>query len=595
MAGTGCTSSHSVTVTVNPLPGAVAGIDRVTCSGETTVLGAASVGSNTYSWTNNVDSWTSTIANPSVSPTVNTIYTLVETMSGTGCTASHSVTVTVNPLPVPSITGYPSVCSGSVETYSISSLVAGHSYNWTVTGGTPASGSGAYIVITWGSSGTGTVGVTETITATGCSKAANPLNVTINPLPNPSISGEGTVCGGATGVTYSTASVSGHTYSWSVSGGTPTSGTGSNISVTWSNSGSGTVAVTETITASGCSQQVEKYVTINPSLQITAFSVGNDGTGTVGQGATFSVTATGGGTPTYQWYKNSTETLSGKTNASFTISSVSCADHGDYSVKVTPSICGSQIVRSATFSVYSANAPSAATGLLFSTWQKNYIKFNIGTPNGSGSSRLIVAQGTSATSASAAIAQFSWTPTNGLTYSANTTFGTSGTQVPNYGSTIAYAVYNGTATSAIQITNLTNNTWYAFAVFEYTSNLTSGCVSPYYSTGFVKAQNTLKKEFEDEQISIGLADNFILTDISPNPAYNDINFSIITQEKLPVIFEIYSIEGMQVYSEQKEISSGTTPITISLESDKGVLPSGMYILKVRTGNDELTRRFIYMH
>ena len=94
--------------------------------------------------------------------------------------------------------------------------------------------------------------------------------------------------------------------------------------------------------------------------------------------------------------------------------------------------------------------------------------------------------------------------------------------------------------------------------------------------------------------SIQAADNFGMTEISPNPANTDISFSIITGQKLPFSFEIYSIEGVQVYNEQKELNSGTTPFTINLKSEKGVLPTGMYILKVRTGNDELTRRFIYM-
>ena len=67
--------------------------------------------------------------------------------------------VTVNPLPTPSITGASPVCAGSTSAYSVTN-VAGHTYLWSVVGGTPTSGTGNSITVTWGSAGTGTVDVT---------------------------------------------------------------------------------------------------------------------------------------------------------------------------------------------------------------------------------------------------------------------------------------------------------------------------------------------------------------------------------------------------------------------------------------------------
>ncbi|HNY01091.1 MAG TPA: hypothetical protein PKG48_00810, partial [Bacteroidales bacterium] len=96
---TGCHNSHSITVYVNPLPAAIAGADRAICLNQSTQIGAPAVAGSTYAWTSVPAGFTSTEANPVVSPLVNTTYTVTESIIATGCTNSHSVTVTVNPLP----------------------------------------------------------------------------------------------------------------------------------------------------------------------------------------------------------------------------------------------------------------------------------------------------------------------------------------------------------------------------------------------------------------------------------------------------------------------------------------------------------------
>jgi hypothetical protein len=110
ITATGCTNTHSVVVIVNALPAAVAGADRAICLNASTTIGAAAVPGSTYSWTSVPAGFTSTAANPTVSPTVNTTYTVVETITATGCTNAHSIAVTVNPLPT--ITGSQNVCPG---------------------------------------------------------------------------------------------------------------------------------------------------------------------------------------------------------------------------------------------------------------------------------------------------------------------------------------------------------------------------------------------------------------------------------------------------------------------------------------------------
>src|SRR5680860_640683 len=96
-------TSSPVTMTINPLPAAAAGANRTICLGSSTILGATAVAGSTYSWTSVPVGFTSTSANPSVNPTVNTTYTVEETITATGCTNTHSVVVTVNPLPAAAV------------------------------------------------------------------------------------------------------------------------------------------------------------------------------------------------------------------------------------------------------------------------------------------------------------------------------------------------------------------------------------------------------------------------------------------------------------------------------------------------------------
>ena len=303
-------------------------------------------------------------------------------------------------------------------------------------------------------------------------------------------------------------------------------------------------------------------------------------TGT-GQSVTFTPSISGPSPLHYQWSKGGT-VLSGKTSSTLVISSIVCDDAGTYSISVWSGSCHSTATGYSGTLTVGNPAIDAATGIGFGTWTKSSIKFSVTTQAGN---RLIVAKlcslGTS--SNTAAIQQLTWTPTNGQTYAASNTFGT-------YTNADVSIIYNGTGITDYWVYGLTTVRYYAIGVFNYASD---GCVNPYYSNGLVKAQKTIK-ESDDEPFALQVAENFMMTDIAPNPAYSDINFKIMTQEKLPFIFEIYSIEGMQVYTEQMDVDAGTTPVTISLKSEKGTLPSGMYILKVRTGNDEMTRRFIYI-
>ena len=96
--------SDSVVIIVNSLPKANAGQSRAICNGDSVTIGTTAVSGDSYSWVSNPSGFTSTSANPSVTPKTSTTYTLTETIKTTGCNNSGTVTIKVNPLPDASFT-----------------------------------------------------------------------------------------------------------------------------------------------------------------------------------------------------------------------------------------------------------------------------------------------------------------------------------------------------------------------------------------------------------------------------------------------------------------------------------------------------------
>ena len=82
-------------------PSANVGSSKSICIGGSASIGSTAVSGNTYSWTSNPSGFSSTNANPSVSPTTTTTYTLFEKDTTKACIDSNtnSVVITVNPLP----------------------------------------------------------------------------------------------------------------------------------------------------------------------------------------------------------------------------------------------------------------------------------------------------------------------------------------------------------------------------------------------------------------------------------------------------------------------------------------------------------------
>jgi uncharacterized repeat protein (TIGR01451 family) len=172
----GCNGTATRTVTVNPLPTVNISGNNTICIGNSTTLTAG--GASTYVW--NTGASTAAIT---VSPVANTTYTVTAT-DANGCINTSTRTVTVNPLPVLSVTGTNVLCAGQSTSLSVSGA---STYVWS-TGATTTT-----ISVT--PSATSTYTVTGT-NSNGCVNTST-RTVTVNPLPNAAITGDLMICLGS--------------------------------------------------------------------------------------------------------------------------------------------------------------------------------------------------------------------------------------------------------------------------------------------------------------------------------------------------------------------------------------------------------------
>jgi len=189
------------------------------------------------------------------------------------------VDYTCTPLPAPTINGPESACTGTTgTTYATETGMTG--YTWVVSsGGTLTGGSGTnQITVTWNLAGAQTVSVNY-YNSNLCTAASPTVkNVTVIPLPVPTIAGSSSLCVGTAGVNYTTEPDM-TAYTWAVSSGaTITGGSGTNqITITWNSAGAQTVSVNyyNSNLCTAVSPTV-KNVTVNPLPVIPETPTGPD-------------------------------------------------------------------------------------------------------------------------------------------------------------------------------------------------------------------------------------------------------------------------------------------------------------------------------
>ena len=201
----GCKQNDTVVVNVTPAPHTRSGNDTSICLGLAATLGAASTSGHKYSWASDPAGFTSTSSSAIVSPKLTTTYYLTDTSKATGCYGMDTVTVTVNPLPVPNAGSSKTVCPGYSATIG-SSPVSGHVYSWS---SNPAGYSSTSSNPSASPYVTTKYYINDKLTSTGCS---NTDSVTIN-LTHVPRAKTYTVCNGTT-TSIGLSSIALNTYSW---------------------------------------------------------------------------------------------------------------------------------------------------------------------------------------------------------------------------------------------------------------------------------------------------------------------------------------------------------------------------------------------
>lgn len=196
----GCSSTDSMIVTINPLPVVNAGADVSICTGSSTQLNAT--GGFGYTWTPATGLNAANISNPVASPVVTTTYS-VDVSDVNGCINTDSLIVHVNPLPIPNAGPDVNICINSGIQLN---ATGGTSYSWA-----PATGLSAANIANPMASPVTTTAYTVTVTDANSCVNTDTITVTVNPLPIANAGPDVSICLNANTTLNASGGVS---YSW---------------------------------------------------------------------------------------------------------------------------------------------------------------------------------------------------------------------------------------------------------------------------------------------------------------------------------------------------------------------------------------------
>lgn len=200
----GCgTGTIAATVSVVPTPTAVANNNSPVCVGASFTLSGS--GTGTYSWSG-PGGFTSALQNPvltNATTAMSGVYTL--TVSNGNCISTATTSVTINPNPVPVAANTGPYCPGNTIQLSVG---ASSSYTWSGPAFSSNAQNPTIANATTAMSGIYTVTITN---AQGCKGIAT-TNVVVNPTPVVNVGSNSPLCAGST---LNLTSTGGGTYTWS--------------------------------------------------------------------------------------------------------------------------------------------------------------------------------------------------------------------------------------------------------------------------------------------------------------------------------------------------------------------------------------------
>ncbi|MBK7763354.1 MAG: hypothetical protein IPI46_08260 [Bacteroidetes bacterium] len=258
-SSTGCITTATKTITVNPLPTPNAGPDRINnCITPSQTIGTAGVAGVTYAWLPITGLTASNIAQPVANPTATTTYTITATITATGCTATDVVLVTVDKTPPTANAGLDKINNCITPSNTIgTATVAGNTYAWSPSLGLSSTSIAQPIA---NPAATTTYTVTVTKTSNGCT-ATDAVLVTVDKTPPTANAGLDMVntCTTPSNM-IGTATVAGNTYAWSPAAGLSST----TIAQPTANPASTTTySVTVTKTSNGCTATDAVLVTVD--------------------------------------------------------------------------------------------------------------------------------------------------------------------------------------------------------------------------------------------------------------------------------------------------------------------------------------------
>ena len=256
VTATGCQNAVSLAVAVNPLPNiAITGLNPAYCPGDAPVTLAGTLNGTAAPLNFTLNGTAATVFDPTaLAPGT---YTLVATgTDANACQNTTTQTVTLNARPAAlTPSGPPSVCPGLLGVPYAIAGAANQSFQWSVVGGTIATGQGtASVTVDWGPANPG-AGLTVTTIdgTTGCASVPATYTVRVNQiLATQTPVGTSSFCVNGGSQTFSIPIPSpGSTYNWTLGGtavGTLTGNGSPTVVVTFTQPGTATLLVEESST-----------------------------------------------------------------------------------------------------------------------------------------------------------------------------------------------------------------------------------------------------------------------------------------------------------------------------------------------------------
>jgi gliding motility-associated-like protein len=264
----GCDSSVSINVQISPTPTPVISGSNIVCENKKVGYSVNLAPGTSYYW---LDPVGGTILGIRTGSTVTILWgstgtgkVRVKHTNLSGCDSTAEMTVSIQPTPVPVISGPTTVCEYTSASYSVAAGV-GFTYRWTVTGGNILGASnGSNINVSWGVQGAGKVTIVQT-NSLGCDSTVS-ITVGKRAKPRPKISGNKRSCAYSAGNVYyvSVNPNPNYSYVWKTGRGIITSGANTHeIKIEFTDPGPDSVSVTEIDNLTGCDSTVTMQLIID--------------------------------------------------------------------------------------------------------------------------------------------------------------------------------------------------------------------------------------------------------------------------------------------------------------------------------------------